>query len=344
MISRVVDLWHATEQSCIKSILSEGILPGGVLGGRNSVFLSPLEPWHDEFKNTARHSSNYFVQIDPVVLMNTVEANAVVQTANSNILVRGKVSPKAIIKILTRCANKGYVHVWHRELADQLPSSAGPSRCKSTSWSSWKKESGRWMPRIRSGSGGQPVADVRQNSDPSGSGQTRSSDGWMMARCETCGDEFASGMVECLKCGATQFYKHLKSDVEEHEKIFGRAEEGVKSNYDPEAKNAKREVLTMLRGMLRENKRQLYGNANLKSDIGNAWRYEDECSQAEVGRGKHSWAGVSCRTGSCRRACAHLCEKENAALVPHGSRFTAYGNRASQSSGRRSLLHVRRLG
>ena len=134
LISRVVDLWHATEQSCIKSILTGGILPGGALGGRNSVYLSPVEPWHEEFKNTARNSSNYFVQIDPVVLMDTAESDAVVQTANSNILVRGKVPPKAIIKILTLRANKGYVHVWHRELADQLPSSAGPSKCKSTAW------------------------------------------------------------------------------------------------------------------------------------------------------------------------------------------------------------------
>ena len=118
------------------------------------------------------------MQIDPVILMNTVEDNAVVQTANSNVLVRGKVSPKAIIKILTLCANKGYVHVWHRELADQLPSSAGPSKCKSTSWSSWKRESGQWVPRIRSESSGQPVADVRQNINPSGSGQ-RLDDGSM---------------------------------------------------------------------------------------------------------------------------------------------------------------------
>ena len=249
--SSVVDLGHATEPSCIKSILKAGILPGGALGGRNSVYLSPVEPWHEEFKNTARSSSNYFVQIDPVVLMNTVESDAVVQTANSNILVRGEVPPKAIIKILTLRAGRGYVHVWHRELADQMPSSAGPSTRRSTTWSSWKKEGCQWVPCSRGVSSGQSAADVRQGSNPSGSGQPRPSDGWMMARCETCGDEFVSGTIECINCGATQFYKHLKSDVEEHEKKFGSAGRDAKNSDDSAASSAKRELFVKHKSELR---------------------------------------------------------------------------------------------
>ena len=40
----------------------------------------------------------------------------------------------------------------------------------------------------------------------------------MMSNCETCGGEFVSGTIECLDCGARQFYMHVKTEYDEYMK------------------------------------------------------------------------------------------------------------------------------
>jgi len=72
MKDRVSDVWHGTRFDLVPEILRAGLLPGGPRGTRNSVYLSPLAPWDDEFKEVSRSGSDAFVQIDPVKLMELV--------------------------------------------------------------------------------------------------------------------------------------------------------------------------------------------------------------------------------------------------------------------------------
>ena len=45
LVPCIRNIWHATKWEHMSNILKEGLIPGGQRRGRNSVYLSPLEPW-----------------------------------------------------------------------------------------------------------------------------------------------------------------------------------------------------------------------------------------------------------------------------------------------------------
>ena len=75
---------------------------------------------------------------------------------------------------------------------------------------SWGHAAGRWVRRGAEVGGSDLLRTSTTPEDQNGP--------WMMARCQACDKEFVSGTVECLSCGARQFYKHLTAELREYTK------------------------------------------------------------------------------------------------------------------------------
>ena len=72
LLDSVEDLWHGTFFANTTDILMRGLVPGGELGDRNSVYLTPVSPWNQGFEDASRKGVDVFVRVDPEVLIRSV--------------------------------------------------------------------------------------------------------------------------------------------------------------------------------------------------------------------------------------------------------------------------------
>ena len=179
-----------------------GLQPGGLYSTRNSVYLAPLTPWDDEFRNLSRSGSDTFVQIDPAKLLKLVPKGKVMQTANGTILVNVVIPPAAFVCVDT--VKKGpHQIMWHRSVAGMFPTSVGPA-VKGMQRGGWSMQDGRWTRNPARPSGESILARAFGGGSTSTTGQSaaKASENllslethWQIMKCPNCEGDFVSGIV-----------------------------------------------------------------------------------------------------------------------------------------------------
>ena len=142
--------------------------------------------------------------------------------------------------MVTNRAGKGYFQLWNSELADQNPSSSGAATRQRAE--GWTNVTGRWTRKETPARGGKSAAGAGAATvEPPGSDQFRAGENtprtspstnspWTLSACETCNGAFVSGTIECLQCGAAQFYRHTRV---EHEEYVLACDQVTRSNVRP---------------------------------------------------------------------------------------------------------------
>ena len=258
----IEDLWHVTREDNLDGILRKGLLPGGARSSRNSVYLSSVSPWVDGFKAVTREYCSVFVRVDPVKLSESVPSGSIMQTANGTVLVRSTIPPRALVCVLVRRpGSPNFLQLWHRDVADQPPSSSGPScRTGTSTWNPVGKFGGIWIKSANEKRGRPSTACL-----PSDEGGTDRGDvfpacvdpplvsPWLTSQCQACGNEFVTGTVECLRCGSIQFYPRTNAEAQEIAKDMAaeaarrRAEMEAATRAEAEAEVRLKEEKNLLR-------------------------------------------------------------------------------------------------
>ena len=131
------DLWHSTDNNNLDSKLRNGLLPGGTGGERCSCYFSPLPPWEEGFRETSRSQTDTFIQVDVEKLFECVAQGTIVQTSNGSVLVRAPIVPTAFVCVMverSKWHNRTPQLVWHRNVTNLTPTSAGPAI---RTWNEW---------------------------------------------------------------------------------------------------------------------------------------------------------------------------------------------------------------
>jgi len=264
-----------------------GLVPGGELGDRNSVYLTPVSPWNQGFEDASRKGVEVFVRVDPEVLMRTVATGSVMQTASGTVIVRDAIVPKAIVCVVTKRAG-GYANLWHRDVADQSPTTSGPRtmRCRPT----WQMEGRGWKRKETDGRDSVPARHAR----------TTPSDAlWMIAECMTCQSEIVSGTVECFVCGATQFYNATRAENVAYAEAPKKAAEDEEKAAVTELGSTEREAIKQLVEQRKDARIQQYGISGVRSV---EKRLRDKVAQLH--RHRWRWMGTGAAEDQYRRECA----------------------------------------
>ena len=263
------------------------------------MYLTPVSPWNAGFDDASRKGTDVFIRIDPEFLIRTTPAGSVMQTASGTVIVRGAVVPRAIISVTVMRAG-GYFHLWHRDLADQSPTSAGPKALRSRA--TWQQEGMNWRrkdPVFATSSGDSVPARPARRPAPENPADDAL---WMLTSCMTCQEDMVSGTVECFACGATQFYNATRCENLDYAKALREADELAKVAAAVETNEAEQAEIRKLVNQRKEMRVQQYGSSGgasiekrLRDKVvqlhRHRWRWLGTSAEADQFRRKHAEAG-----------------------------------------------------